>query len=66
MVSIGLRALEYAFKEIVIFLDTYEALWGKVNRRQSNHLTEDKWLRDSLLAGLKKVLFVICGREKLV
>ena len=52
-------------KKIVIFLDTYEALWGKVNRRQSNRLTEDKWLR-KLVAGLERVLFVICGREKLV
>jgi len=55
---------KYPDKKIVIFLDTYEALWGRDNRRQSNRLTEDKWLRDSLVAALPKVLFVICIKHK--
>ncbi len=52
-------------KKIVIFLDTYEALWAN-KRTQANELTEDQWIRDGLVSELQHVLFVICGRERLV
>lgn len=48
-------------KKIVIFIDTYEALWGK-DRCDANEITTDEWVR-SLIAELPKVLFVICGRD---
>jgi len=51
-------------KKIVIFLDTYESLWGE-ERKESSILTKDIWIRDNLVTQLKNVLFVICGREKL-
>ena len=51
-------------KKVVIFLDTYEALWQN-DRSESNRLSKDEWIRDSLVTELSNVLFVICGREKI-
>lgn len=51
-------------KKVVIFLDTYEALWEN-KKEESYRLTLDEWIRDALVTELQKVLFVICGREKL-
>ena len=50
-------------KKIVIFLDTYEALWQN-NRSNANRLTQDEWIRN-FVTELPHVLFVICGREKI-
>ncbi|MEA1983261.1 MAG: tetratricopeptide repeat protein, partial [Campylobacterota bacterium] len=52
-------------KKVVIFLDTYEALWQNV-RNESNRLSQDVWIRDGLVSELQNVLFVICGREKII
>ena len=51
-------------KKIVIFLDTYEALW-KNDKNEANLLKKDAWIRDGLVTELKQVLFIICGREKI-
>ncbi len=51
-------------KKVVIFLDTYEALWDK-DRSEANRLTKDEWVRNGLVEELQNVLFVICGREKI-
>jgi len=51
-------------KKVVIFLDTYEALWMD-KRTDANALSQDEWIRDSLISESKNILFVICGREKL-
>ena len=41
-------------KKIVIFIDTHEALWED-KRTEANRLSQDKWLRDGLIARLPKV-----------
>jgi len=51
-------------KKVVIFLDTYEALWQQ-QRTQANALSQDEWIRDDLVSELPNVLFIICGREKI-
>lgn len=51
-------------KKVIIFLDTYEALWRN-DRKESNILAKDAWVRDNLVTNLLNVLFVSCGREKL-
>ncbi|QOY50989.1 tetratricopeptide repeat protein [Candidatus Sulfurimonas baltica] len=50
-------------KKVVIFLDTYEALWQN-KRSDANRLSQDEWIRD-FVSELPNVLFVICGREKI-
>ena len=57
--------IKHPEKKIVIFLDTYEALWTD-KRSEANEFSEDQWLRDGLVTELQQVLFVICGREKLI
>ena len=52
-------------KKIVIFIDTYDALWQGL-RSEANGLSLDQWLRDDLIANLPHVLFVISGREKVI
>ncbi|MCK5905634.1 MAG: ATP-binding protein, partial [Gammaproteobacteria bacterium] len=51
-------------RKIVLFLDTYEALWKDTGYKQHNQLTQDAWIRNGLVSSTKEVLFVICGREK--
>lgn len=46
-----------------IFFDTYEALWENANT-EGGFFLRDEWVRD-LISYLPKVLWVICGREKL-
>ncbi|WP_462410576.1 tetratricopeptide repeat protein [Neobacillus sp. Marseille-QA0830] len=48
---------------VVIFLDTYEALWEN-KRTEGNLYTQDEWVRE-LVAHLPEVLWVVTGREKL-
>jgi tetratricopeptide (TPR) repeat protein len=52
-------------KKMVIFIDTYEALW-QGQRSEANRLSQDQWLRNDLIANLPHVLFVISGREKII
>lgn len=47
---------------VVMFLDTYEALWAN-NRTEASLFTSDAWVRE-FIAQLPQVLFVICGRER--
>jgi tetratricopeptide (TPR) repeat protein len=55
--------LEYTSESTVIFIDTYEALW---ENHRSDGNSRDKWIREELIfCSPKKVLWVICGREKL-
>lgn len=63
--DIDLYKKKNANKKIVIFLDTYEALW-EINRSDANRYSQDKWIRDGLVTELHNVLFVICGREKII
>ncbi|NLK66351.1 MAG: ATP-binding protein [Campylobacteraceae bacterium] len=49
--------------KIVIFLDTYEALWEN-DRKEANDLTKDEWIRN-FIDQTKNVLFITSGREKL-
>lgn len=49
--------------KIVVFIDTYEALWEH-DRREANKLSEDEWVRE-FITNTENTLFVICGREKL-
>lgn len=51
-------------KKVVIFLDTYEALWRE-NSSDENQFTQDRWIREDLIANLPNILFVICGREQI-
>lgn len=48
---------------IVLFIDTYEALWEK-NRNQGIFEEKDKWVRELVLQ-VPEALWIICGREKL-
>ena len=49
---------------VVLFIDTYEALW---ENNRSEGFSRDKWIREELISRLqKKVLWVIIGRELLV
>ena len=50
-------------KIIVIFLDTYEALWGQL-KNELTKFSQDQFVRD-LIAQLPGILFVISGREYL-
>jgi len=49
--------------KVVIFFDTYEALWQN-QRSEANRLSQDEWIRD-FVTELPHVLFIICGREKI-
>src|SRR5690625_6629727 len=50
-------------KKLVIFFDTYEALWdGK--KQDGQFFQQDEWIRE-LIAQLPEVFWVILGREKL-
>jgi hypothetical protein len=51
-------------KKVIIFLDTYEALWRE-NSSDENIYIQDEWIRNHLIANLPETLFVICGREKI-
>ncbi|MGI6656962.1 MAG: tetratricopeptide repeat protein [Desulfobulbus sp.] len=51
-------------KKLVIFLDTYEALW-EGDHREAVLLSQDAWVRDQLIPHCPRVLFVLCGRESL-
>lgn len=48
-------------KVIVIFLDTYEALWGQI-KNDITKFSQDQFVRE-LVSHLPGVLFTICGRE---
>lgn len=50
-------------KTIVIFLDTYEALWGQI-KNDITKFSQDQFVRE-LISHLPGVLFVISGREYL-
>ena len=54
---------KYPNKKIVIFFDTYEALWP-THRNEAYYFAQDEWLRD-IITELPHILFVICGREKI-
>lgn len=56
--------LKTSSKRVIIFLDTYEALWED-EKKEANKFTKDEWIRQ-LVIELTGVLFVICGREKLI
>lgn len=50
---------------LVIFVDTYEALWSTQGERKKElFYTRDKWVRD-LVGNLPNVLWVLFGRERL-
>ncbi|MBN2267202.1 MAG: tetratricopeptide repeat protein, partial [Candidatus Babeliaceae bacterium] len=52
-------------KKLVVFLDTYEALWETSEERtEGRFFREDEWVRD-LVNESKGVLWCISGREKL-
>jgi hypothetical protein len=55
--------LEKRDKNIVIFLDTYEAIWENM-RTEGGFFLRDEWIRE-LITQLPKVLWVIFGRDKL-
>lgn len=46
---------------IIIFLDTYEALWGQL-KNDITKFSQDQFVRE-LVSQLPGVLFTICGRE---
>ena len=48
-------------KIIVIFLDTYEALWGQI-KNDITKFSQDQFVRE-IVTQLPGVLFTICGRE---
>lgn len=48
-------------KMIIIFLDTYEALWGQI-KNDITKFSQDHFVRE-LVSQLPGVLFTICGRE---
>ena len=50
-------------KDIVIFLDTYEALWAN-GTCGLDRISKDSFIRE-LISHLPGILFVICSREKL-
>lgn len=47
-----------------IFIDTYEALWEGPSDKDTKH-QKDRWIRDSLIANMPGVSWVISGREGL-
>lgn len=49
----------------VIFVDTYEAIWGN-NRSITSYIAKDEWLRDKLIKFLPGVLWVVFSREQLI
>ncbi len=52
-------------RSIVLFVDTYEALWSTQEERKSEKFfVKDKWIRN-LIANLPNTLWVILGRERL-
>lgn len=48
-------------KVVVVFLDTYEALWGQI-KNDITKFSQDQFVRE-LISHLPGVLFTICGRE---
>ncbi|MCX7922527.1 MAG: tetratricopeptide repeat protein [Clostridia bacterium] len=48
---------------VVIFIDTYEALWEKDKARSD--CPRDHWLHEELIRMLPGILWVVCGRERL-
>ena len=56
-------SLEQKRTQAVMFIDTYEALWGK-ERTEGTLFKRDEWVRE-LVAHLPGILWIICGREKL-
>lgn len=59
-----LNFLDKNNKKVIIFLDTYEALW-EINKNKRMFFEVDDWIRNVLITSLPGVLFVILGREKL-
>jgi len=55
--------IENADQRVVLFIDTYEALW-EGRRTESRFFTADDWVRE-WVAHLPEVLWVIAGRERL-
>ena len=55
--------IEKKNKKVVLFLDTYEALWENM-KTEGGFFMRDEWIRE-MITHLPKVLWVICGREKL-
>lgn len=56
-------SLEQKDAQAILFIDTYEALWGK-ERTEGTVFKRDEWVRE-LVAQLPGILWIICGREKL-
>lgn len=50
--------------QMIIFMDTYEALWDG-DKNKYRQFETDEWIRDILVRNLPGVLFVVFGREKL-
>ncbi|WP_043931182.1 ATP-binding protein [Bacillus sp. EB01] len=55
--------IKHSTTTVVIFIDTYEALWED-NRETGSFHKRDEWVRE-LIANLPEVIWVILGREKL-
>ena len=53
---------EYGYKTVV-FIDTYEQLWGK-DRTEGERFTKDEWIR-KIIEKTPPVIWVIGGRQKL-
>ncbi|MEE9554739.1 MAG: tetratricopeptide repeat protein [candidate division Zixibacteria bacterium] len=53
---------DYGYKTVV-FIDTYEQLWGK-DRTEGNRFTKDEWIR-GIVEKTPGVLWTISGREEL-
>jgi tetratricopeptide (TPR) repeat protein len=51
-------------EQLVIFLDTYEALWDN-NYGIGSKDDPEIWIKDILIPSMQNVLFVILGRDKL-
>jgi len=49
---------------LVIMMDTYEALWGKIDAVDIGNSRVDKWVRE-LVSACPGVLFVFLGRDQL-
>lgn len=58
------NSIEKSGKPLVILLDTYEKLVNELIQSGVAY-TNDKWLRDDVIAVVPNVLWVICGREYL-
>ncbi len=53
---------EYGYKTVV-FIDTYEQLWGK-DRTEAERFTKDEWIRE-IIEKTPRIIWVIGGRKEL-